>query len=299
MSQNTSRNPRRSAGLAGNRTRRAHAVAAHSAGFTDTSAARRAGLVAVAGLVTAGVAAPMANAQAAAPAGSSTYATASNVSSTSASQTEKSESGTRYTSVALNVRTGASLDSTRVTTLAEGTKVTTTGATTEDWTQIEHDGSKRWVASRYLTSDAPSEAATSRSTDSTSRSTTREAISTQTVGTSNLDATRAAIVEAAYKGVGTGYVYGGTAFGAWDCSGFTLWATKQAGITDLPRTAAAQAAALTPTSNPQPGDLVLQNGGGHIGIYVGDGMMISALNAGDGTQLHPVDWMPVVGYYTY
>lgn len=298
MSQNTTHNPRRSAGLAGNRTRRAHAVAAHSAGFADTSAARRTGLVAVAGLVTAGVAAPLANAQAAAPVGSSTYATASNVSSTSASQPEKSESGIRYTSVALNVRTGAGLDSKRVTTLAEGTKVTTTGATTEDWTQIEHDGSKRWVASRYLTSGAPSEAATSRNTDSTSRSTSREAISTPSVDTSNLDATRAAIVGAAYKGVGTGYVYGGTAFGAWDCSGFTMWAAEQAGI-DLPRTSTQQAAALTPTSNPQPGDLVLQNGGGHIGIYVGDGMMISALNAGDGTQLHPVDWMPVVGYYTY
>lgn len=302
MSQNTSRTPRRSAGIAGTHTRRAHAVAARSAGFSDTSGARRAGLVAVAGLVTAGVAAPLANAQATVPAGASSYATtstASNIAATSGSQTHESDADSKYTTAALNVRTGAGIENKRVTTLAEGTEVTPTGKATEGWTQIDHEGTERWVASRYLSSDAPSEAATSRNTESTSRSATREAISTQSVDTSTLDSERAAIVKAAKSAVGTGYVYGGTSYGAWDCSGFVLWATKQAGITDLPRTAAAQAGALTKTSNPKPGDLVLQNGGGHIGIYVGDGMMVSALNPSSGTKLHPVDWMPVVGYYTY
>ncbi|BAV86417.1 SagA protein [Rothia aeria] len=35
-----------------------------------------------------------------------------------------------------------------------------------------------------------------------------------------------------------------------------------------------------------------------MGIYVGNGMMISALNPSQGTQLHPVSWMSVDGYYT-
>jgi peptidoglycan DL-endopeptidase CwlO len=48
----------------------------------------------------------------------------------------------------------------------------------------------------------------------------------------------------------------------------------------------------------KPGDLVSQNGGSHIGIYLGGGKMVSALNPGDGTLVHPTSWMSVDGYYT-
>ncbi|KAA9393985.1 NlpC/P60 family protein [Kocuria coralli] len=99
-----------------------------------------------------------------------------------------------------------------------------------------------------------------------------------------------------YKG--SPYVWGGTTPGGWDCSGFTQYVYAQNGI-DLPRTAAAQGAAGTPTSNPQPGDLVIQNGGGHVGIYLGNGQMISALNPGQGTQVHPVSAMSVDYYATF
>lgn len=53
-----------------------------------------------------------------------------------------------------------------------------------------------------------------------------------------------------------------------------------------------------PTTDPQPGDLVVQNGGAHIGIYPDDGKMISALNPAQGTFVHSVDAMPTVGYVT-
>jgi cell wall-associated NlpC family hydrolase len=97
--------------------------------------------------------------------------------------------------------------------------------------------------------------------------------------------------------VGSPYVWGGTSTSGWDCSGFVQWVYAQSGIS-LPRVTTDQAAALTPTSNPQPGDLVLQNGGAHIGIYLGGGMMVSALNPSEGTKIHPTSWMPVDGYYT-
>ncbi|MBD2761861.1 C40 family peptidase [Kocuria sp. cx-116] len=106
------------------------------------------------------------------------------------------------------------------------------------------------------------------------------------------------IVGAAIQGEGTGYVWGGAAFGAWDCSGFTQWAYARNGI-DLPRTSYQQIEAGTPTANPQPGDLVSQNGGAHIGIYIGAGKMISALNPTQGTFVHDMNSMPVDGYYTY
>jgi cell wall-associated NlpC family hydrolase len=110
-------------------------------------------------------------------------------------------------------------------------------------------------------------------------------------------ASTSGIVATAKSMIGTPYVWGGTSTSGWDCSGFVQWVYAQHGI-DLPRVTTAQAAALTPTSNPKPGDLVLQNGGSHIGIYLGDGQMISALNPGEGTKVHPTSWMPVDGYFT-
>lgn len=107
-----------------------------------------------------------------------------------------------------------------------------------------------------------------------------------------------AIVETAMLGLGGHYVWGGTGFKNWDCSGFTQWVYAQHGI-QIPRVTWDQFAAATPTANPRPGDLVSQNNGSHVGIYLGDGLMISALNPQQGTMIHPVDAMQVDGFYTY
>lgn len=106
------------------------------------------------------------------------------------------------------------------------------------------------------------------------------------------------IVGDAYAGIGGAYVWGGTGYKAWDCSGFTQSVYAQNGI-NIPRTTWAQFAAGTPTSTPQPGDLVSQNGGSHVGIYIGNGQMISALNPAQGTQIHSVNAMQLDGYYTF
>ena len=106
------------------------------------------------------------------------------------------------------------------------------------------------------------------------------------------------IVDIAMQGVGTPYVWGGTSTSGWDCSGFTQSGfISQVGV-DLPRTSQMQGGALTPTRDPKAGDLVVQNGGAHIGIYLGGGKMISALNPSQGTLVHDVSAMPVTGYYT-
>ncbi|MCD5344311.1 NlpC/P60 family protein [Arthrobacter sp. AK04] len=98
-------------------------------------------------------------------------------------------------------------------------------------------------------------------------------------------ASTSGIAALAYTGIGRPYVWGGTTPNGWDCSGFTQWVYAQAGIS-IPRVNAWTA--MTPTSTPQPGDLVMQNGGAHVGIYVGNGMMVSALNPSQGTLLHSV-----------
>lgn len=99
----------------------------------------------------------------------------------------------------------------------------------------------------------------------------------------------------AYTGIGNPYVWGGTTPNGWDCSGFTQWVYAQAGIS-IPRVNAWTA--MQPTATPAPGDLVMQNGGAHVGIYVGNGMMISALNPSQGTLLHSVAATGTSSFYT-
>lgn len=90
------------------------------------------------------------------------------------------------------------------------------------------------------------------------------------------------IVAAAAAQAGKPYVYGATGPSSFDCSGLTGWAYAAVGIT-LPRTSSAQAAVMTPVSDPQPGDLVYMPG--HIGIYAGNGQMWHAPRSGDVVKL--------------
>lgn len=82
--------------------------------------------------------------------------------------------------------------------------------------------------------------------------------------------------------IGKPYVWGATGPGSYDCSGLTQAAWKAAGVT-LPRTTYDQVAAGTtvPLSQAQPGDLVFfYDDITHVGVYVGNGMMIHAPKPG-------------------
>ncbi|MFI7482794.1 C40 family peptidase [Kocuria sp. M1R5S2] len=125
---------------------------------------------------------------------------------------------------------------------------------------------------------------------------TASGVAPQSTATTEIAPASGGIVGTAQQGVGSGYVFGGTAYGAWDCSGFTQWVFAQNGV-DIPRTTWSQFAAATPVSAPQPGDLVSQNGGAHVGIYIGGDKMISALNPTQGTQVHSIHAMPIDGFY--
>lgn len=80
---------------------------------------------------------------------------------------------------------------------------------------------------------------------------------------------------------GIKYVYGGTTTSGFDCSGFTQYVFEKNGIT-LPRTAAQQMAAGSPTSL-VPGALVffstVSAGPSHVGIYIGNNEFISATSS--------------------
>ncbi|WP_225637720.1 C40 family peptidase [Streptomyces solaniscabiei] len=82
--------------------------------------------------------------------------------------------------------------------------------------------------------------------------------------------------------IGKPYVWGATGPGSYDCSGLTQAAWKAAGVT-LPRTTYDQvdAGATASISQAQPGDLVFfYDDISHVGIYIGNGMMIHAPKPG-------------------
>ncbi|MFD8199047.1 NlpC/P60 family protein [Streptomyces sp. NPDC059701] len=82
--------------------------------------------------------------------------------------------------------------------------------------------------------------------------------------------------------IGKPYVWGATGPGSYDCSGLTQAAWKAAGVT-LPRTTYDQVEAGTTVSvsQAQPGDLVFfYDDISHVGLYIGNGMMIHAPKPG-------------------
>lgn len=90
--------------------------------------------------------------------------------------------------------------------------------------------------------------------------------------------------------VGEAYRMGGTGPGVWDCSGLTMMAYREAGIS-IPRTAGAQfnAGRAVSKDDLQPGDLVFYYAGiGHVGMYIGNGQIVHAATTRKGVIIAPV-----------
>ncbi|WP_367130978.1 NlpC/P60 family protein [Saccharothrix sp. HUAS TT1] len=77
------------------------------------------------------------------------------------------------------------------------------------------------------------------------------------------------------------YLYGATGPDRWDCSGLTSRAYAYAGVT-IPRTSGGQAGAGRPISRGEvgPGDLIIYNGGNHVGMAVDNGRVVHASTDG-------------------
>jgi cell wall-associated NlpC family hydrolase len=88
------------------------------------------------------------------------------------------------------------------------------------------------------------------------------------------------IVDFALDQIGEPYVWGSAGPDSWDCSGLMLGAYAQAGIS-LPHNAAAQWDMVAHISEDelQPGDFVFYNGLAHVGMYIGNGLIVHAPNS--------------------
>jgi cell wall-associated NlpC family hydrolase len=96
---------------------------------------------------------------------------------------------------------------------------------------------------------------------------------------------------------GDPYVWGAAGPNAFDCSGLVLWAYAQVGIS-LPHFTGDQwtMGVHVARADLQPGDLVFFYADiGHVGLYIGNGLMVDAPDFGEPVQVQPVMWDVYVG----
>jgi peptidoglycan DL-endopeptidase CwlO len=96
---------------------------------------------------------------------------------------------------------------------------------------------------------------------------------------------------------GDPYVWGAAGPGQFDCSGLVVWAFAQEGIS-LPHFTGDlwNSGVHIPRADLEPGDLVFFFADiSHVGIYLGNGLMVDAPDFGEAVQVQPVFWSAYVG----
>lgn len=175
---------------------------------------------------------------------------------TSVSNKMTAMSGTFKTLHNTNLRRGATTAYAVITRVPAGATVTATDQITingETWYRVKYGSHHAWLLSSLV-----------------SQVTTQQASAPAANGSK--------IVDVGLSLLGTPYRFGGTTTAGFDCSGFTQYVYKQAGKS-ITRSTGTQYAESTPTSNPQPGDLVFfantyKAGISHVGIYIGNNKMV-------------------------
>ena len=169
----------------------------------------------------------------------------------------------RINTTGVNVRSGASTDSSVLATIEEDAVVTVNGLV-DGWYDVTCEyGTEGYIRSDYV--------------DLTESASSNDGI-----------------VATAMQHLGTRYVYGGASPSGFDCSGYTMYVYSQHGYS-LPHSATSQwqsglGTRVYSISELQPGDLVFfndpaRNAGkacSHAGIYVGNGQHIHASSSRSG-----------------
>jgi cell wall-associated NlpC family hydrolase len=107
-----------------------------------------------------------------------------------------------------------------------------------------------------------------------------------------------AVIRYAYAQLGKPYQWGATGPGAFDCSGLTMMAWAQAGVS-LPHSSRAQIGIgrQVTRSELQPGDLIFRYSPiSHVSLYVGNGQQISATHTGSTVKLQSAFQGEITGF---
>lgn len=154
-----------------------------------------------------------------------------------------------------------------------------------DVPQTESQAEKDQKAQEQAEAEAQAQAVQAQAqaeSQAASRSSDRASIS---VPTAPASATGQALADYALQFQGYPYVAGGNTPSGWDCSGFVQWVFAQFGVS-LPHYSGAQMSvgtAVGSIAEAAPGDIIVNTQ--HAAIYIGNGMVINALNPAQGTQV--------------
>ena len=192
----------------------------------------------------------------------------------------------RVTSNGVNVRDGASLDSSVLTQVPENEELEYLQSM-GDWVMVSIDSHEAYVAAEYVSVE----------TKLSTAITMTELLYGQGVSDVRVD-----LVEYAKQFVGNPYVWGGTSLtkGA-DCSGFVQSIFKHYGI-KLSRTSREQAKNGTKikSADLKPGDLIFyadsQGTINHVAIYIGGSQVIHASNAKTGIKISKYNYRTPVRF---
>lgn len=202
-------------------------------------------------------------------------------------------------STSANIRETASTSATIINTLTRNTGVTIIGEE-GDFYKIQYQDITGYIA-KSLISDKPVEVTSRGTIDRQGAENSKQTNEATEISANATEGQK--VVDFAKQYLGYSYVYGGTTpTGGFDCTGFTYYVYNACGHS-LSRSCSVQSTTGTAVSkeNLQAGDLLLFNNGtngsiGHVGIYMGDGMFIHAVNARRGVDTDTID---SGYYYTY
>ena len=189
----------------------------------------------------------------------------------------------------LNVRAGQGVETQVLTQIMQNQEYEITGEPKDGWYPVQAGEIAGWVSGEYISIETTYSYAETREAEEAKKPEQTIVQETQKVQEAsaqsivqNQAASGQAVIDYACQFIGNPYVWGGTSLteGA-DCSGFVQSVYAHFGIS-LPRTTWDMENVGVAVSYEQalPGDIVLYDG--HVGLYMGDGTIVNAMNEADG-----------------
>ncbi|MDD3362603.1 MAG: NlpC/P60 family protein [Hespellia sp.] len=190
------------------------------------------------------------------------------------------------TATVLNVRDGQSTDANIITQINYNEKYAVLGEPINGWYPIQVGNISGWSCGDYLEvadnlsyAESKEEEAARIAKEEADKNAVEETAAVQTVQTTPAaSGSGQAIIDYACQFVGNPYVWGGTSLtDGCDCSGFVQSVYAHFGVS-LPRTTWDMENVGTAISADaaMPGDIFLYDG--HVGLYMGDGTIVNAMN---------------------
>lgn len=181
----------------------------------------------------------------------------------------------------VNLRYSASLSAGIATVVPDGTVVLITGSASNGFYPVDYDGLAGFMSSDYLVKTSAALSERGGSANPTTPS--------EPAPAPGGSATGSALVDYAMNYLGYPYVWATHGPSSFDCSGFTYWVVWNVLGINMGWGTWTQVSYGTPVgrNDVQPGDLIFhQNtytaGLSHVGMYIGNGKMINALNENAG-----------------